>query len=109
MLLRPGNMVHAALNARLLKASAPRPTAAQTICHSDVILTTIALDEPPSYYLSEFLSGDNLPYILVSALLVVLAFIISASEAAMFSLKPEQVDEIRKKQTRQGKSISEML
>jgi putative hemolysin len=51
------------------------------------------LDEPPSYNFFHFLIGDNLIYILISVVLIFMAGIISAAEAAFFAIKPDQAIE----------------
>ncbi|MBT1703054.1 gliding motility-associated protein GldE [Chryseosolibacter indicus] len=54
------------------------------------------MDEPPSYskYLTLFF-GDNLLYLFITVLLVLMAGIVSATEASLFSLKQEDLEKLK--------------
>jgi putative hemolysin len=65
------------------------------------------LDEPPSYSFLSFILKDNLLYLLISVLLILCAGFFSAAESAMFSLKPEYLDELRKRKN--GKRAIQLL
>ena len=66
------------------------------------------MDEPPSYVLSDLLSADNLPYIIASVMLIFLCGLISVSESAFFSLKPDQLDQLKRDEKR-ARAIRELL
>jgi gliding motility-associated protein GldE len=55
------------------------------------------------------LSGDNLLYIIIAVILVVLAGIISMSESAMFSLTADQLNELRTNRGKKGRKINDLL
>jgi putative hemolysin len=102
-------MVRAAQNALLPRVTALRQTVALTICHSDLELTPIILDEPPSLQFTEIFSGNSLLYVVITIALLLLTSIISLCESAYFSLDAEEVEEIRKGKTRQTKSVAALL
>lgn len=67
------------------------------------------MDEPPSFQIAEYFSGGNLIYILVTVLLLFLAAVISMSESAFFSLQPEEVESIRRRNPKKGKQVSDLI
>jgi putative hemolysin len=102
-------MVRAAPSGHRLRATARRQTPARTICHSDVELTPIILDEPPSFLLAQILSGDNLIYIIVAVCFLFFTALISACEAACFALTAGDIEEFRKGKTTHARVIASML
>ena len=67
------------------------------------------MDEPPSYITGQILAGDNLVYILITVLILFLAGIFSASEAALFSFNPEEIETLRRGRSKAEKQISNLL
>jgi putative hemolysin len=67
------------------------------------------LDEPPSYSFLNFLLENNLLYTLISVVMVFLAGLFSAAESAVFSLKPEQIEELRKNKSKKEKAVMQLL
>ena len=70
------------------------------------------MDEPPSYTLLQLLTGLSLIHYVSFAAIVVLLIIsglVSGSEVAFFSLKPEDLDRIRESDDRNDKSIIALL
>jgi putative hemolysin len=67
------------------------------------------LDEPPSYNLLTSYLGDNLPYLIVTVFFLLLAGLVSASEAAFFSLAPSEVENFRRSKTAADKVIADLL
>jgi putative hemolysin len=67
------------------------------------------LDEPPSYFSSDILSGSNLLYILVTVVLLFVAGLLSASEGAFFSLTPEEVESLQKSKRKNEQQLASIL
>jgi len=70
------------------------------------------LDEPPSYTLLQLLSGLSLMHLIsfaVIAMLLIVSGLVSGSEVAFFSLKPEDLDRCRESDERSDKTILELL
>ncbi|MBX2955790.1 MAG: gliding motility-associated protein GldE [Cyclobacteriaceae bacterium] len=70
------------------------------------------MDEPPSYTLLQLLSGLSLMHLIsfaVIAMLLIISGLVSGSEVAFFSLKPEDLDRCRESDERSDKTILELL
>ncbi len=70
------------------------------------------MDEPPSYTLLQLLSGLSLMHLIsfaVIAILLIISGLVSGSEVAFFSLKPEDLDRCRESNKRSDKTIVELL
>ncbi|HRJ29413.1 MAG TPA: gliding motility-associated protein GldE [Cyclobacteriaceae bacterium] len=70
------------------------------------------MDEPPSYTLLQLLSGLSLMHLIsfaVIAMLLIVSGLVSGSEVAFFSLKPEDLDRCRESDERSDKTILELL
>jgi len=67
------------------------------------------LDEPPSFSIPDFYTGENLLYIFITAVVLLLSGIVSATEAAFFSLTPEEVDGFRKGRTEKDRIVANLL
>jgi putative hemolysin len=67
------------------------------------------LDEPPSIFIADFYSSENLLYIFITVMVLFLSGIVSAAEAAFFSLSPEEVDGFRKGKNEKDKLIARLL
>ncbi|MBX2944544.1 MAG: gliding motility-associated protein GldE [Cyclobacteriaceae bacterium] len=70
------------------------------------------MDEPPSYTLLQLLSGLSLMHLIsiaVIAMLLIISGLVSGSEVAFFSLKPEDLDRCRESEERSDKTILELL
>jgi gliding motility-associated protein GldE len=70
------------------------------------------LDEPPSYTLLQLLTGLSLIHYISFAAIVVLLImsgLVSGSEVAFFSLKPDDLDRLRESDDRNDKSILSLL
>jgi putative hemolysin len=67
------------------------------------------LDEPPSYSILFILSGNNLLYLFITVILLFLAGLLSATEAALFSLKSADIDKLRNGADMRGKIVAQLL
>jgi putative hemolysin len=67
------------------------------------------LDEPPGFAFTDLILGDNLPYLFTTVIFLVLAGFVSASEAAFFSLTPEEVESFRRGKSEKEKLVSKLL
>jgi len=70
------------------------------------------LDEPPSYTLLQLLSGLSLMNLIsfaVIAILLIISGLVSGSEVAFFSLKPEDLDRCRESNERGDQTILDLL
>ena len=71
------------------------------------------MDEPPSYtLLIAIFSGNGLIYTLsfiVIALLLLMSALISASEVAFFSLRPDNLDQLRESSNEKDKMVLELI
>ena len=67
------------------------------------------MDEPPSLQFAQILTGNNLLFIVTTVVLVLLTALISMCESAFFSLKAEEVEEIRKGKTKETQVMAGLL
>jgi putative hemolysin len=67
------------------------------------------LDEPPSFSIGDFYLKENLLYIFISVVILLLSGIVSATEAAIFSLTPEEVESFRKGKREKDRILAALL
>ncbi|MDH5247395.1 MAG: gliding motility-associated protein GldE [Cyclobacteriaceae bacterium] len=88
-------------------------TRVRTICRSDVPPTLTFVDEPPSKTLLlnivAVLDASHPIVLIVIALLVITSALISASEAAFFSLQSKELDRCRRSSSRREQDLVEIL